>query len=487
MAISINDYVAHDATALAVMIRAGDVTAREVTDAAIARAEAVNPKINAIAQALFDQAVDHASAPPSGLFAGVPFSIKDLNHPVAGACLTHGSRAFTDNIQSEDGEAVRRFRHAGLNPICISTSAEFGLSVTTESSHFGPTRNPWDLARSSGGSSGGAAALVASGVMPMAHATDGGGSIRVPASCCGLFGLKVSRGRTPIGHGKTEGWNGLTASFAVTRSVRDAAHLLDAVHGPELGARSIAQPPRIAFARAIETPPSGLRIALSRVSPAGLPVDPACVEAVDHTARLLLDMGHIVEEAVPDLAILELALGMQRVTASHTAALIDARVRDIGGPIGADLLEPVTAMMVDAGRKVTATELIAADQAFMRAAITMARFQQHYDVILTPTLAQPPASLGHVSLAIDPAQYAARFIAYCPFTAIANQTGQPAMSMPLHWSIDGLPIGVQFLARIGEEELLLSLAADLERAAPWAHRCPEFTNGQETGPKHIRG
>jgi amidase len=480
MAISFDDYVQHDATALAEMICAGDVTALELTEAAIARAEAVNPKINAISQTLFDRAVDHANLPFSGRFAGVPFSIKDLNHPVAGAHLTHGSRAFADNYQSEDGEAVRRFRNSGLNPICISTSAEFGLSVTTESSHFGPTRNPWDLARSSGGSSGGAAALVASGVMPMAHATDGGGSIRVPASCCGLFGLKVSRGRTPVGHGKTEGWNGLTASFAVTRSVRDAAHLLDAVHGPEPGTRTIAPPPSGYFAKAIETPLSKLKIAISRTSPAGFPVDPACVEAIDETVRVLLGMGHIVEEVTPELAFLELALGMQRMTASHTAALLEAQGRANGIPIDASLLEPVTAMMVDAGRKVTAIELIAADQAFMRAAISMARFQFDYDLFLTPTLAQPPAPLHHVSLGIDPAEYAARFIAYCPFTALANQTGQPAMSVPMHWSSDDLPIGVQFLARIGEEELLLSLAAELERAAPWVRRFPKLRNEQKS-------
>lgn len=471
MTLGFDDYANRDAVDLAALVRAGDVTASELAEAAIARAEAVNPEINAIAHRLYDEARTAAKAPVEGPFAGVPFSIKDLNHPVAGAPLTHGSRAFAGAVSPEDGEAVTRFRAAGLNPICISTSPEFGLSVTTESALFGATRNPWALDRSSGGSSGGAAALVAAGVMPMAHATDGGGSIRVPASCCGLFGLKASRGRTPVGHGRTESWHGLTASFAVMRSVRDAAHLLDAVHGAPHGARSVAPAPHTRFAEAIESPPGQLRILLVRAG-VGQDTDPDCLEAVDATAAILEAMGHAIEEGT--LEIDGLAMPMMRVVGSHSAAMLDARAEALGRAIAEEEIEPVTRALVAVGRSTSAIDLIAADQAFQNAAIRMADLQRRYDLILTPTLAQPPARLGEVALALDPLAYGRAFTAYCPFTAIANQTGQPAMSVPLHWNDEGLPIGVQFIARLGAEELLLSLAAELERARPWFARRPRL-------------
>ena len=470
MGLTFADYIAQDATALAELVRRGDVTAAELIEVAISRAEAVNPAINAIAYPLFDEARALAKQSVLGPFAGVPFSIKDLNHPVAGAPLTHGSRAFIGNIAADDGEGTERFKAAGLIPICISTSPEFGLSVTTESTLFGATANPWDLTRSSGGSSGGAAALVAAGVMPMAHATDGGGSIRVPASCCGLFGLKPSRGRTPIGHLRTEGWGGLTASFAVTRSVRDAARLLDATCGAPHGARSVAPCQAGSYAAELEGSPKRLRIGVPRSLIEPGPLDPECRIALDRTIRLLQDLGHDVEDCTLDLA--GLAEAMTITVATHTAALLDSHGLARGRTVTDDELEPVTAALVALGRAIPATELIRADAAFQLAAIRMAACQTRFDMLLTPTLAQPPARLGEVALTLDPISYGAAFARYCPFTAIANQTGQPAMSLPLHWSMDGLPVGSQFFGRLGEEGLLLSLAAELERAQPWFDRRP---------------
>lgn len=470
MGLSFAEYVRHDATALAELVRSGEVQAAELVETAITRAEAVNPAINAIAHTLFDEARQAAGRGAYGPFAGVPFSIKDLNHPVAGAPLTHGSRAFAGNIAAADGEATTRFRTAGLIPICISTSPEFGLSVTTESTLFGATANPWDLSRSSGGSSGGAAALVAAGVMPMAHATDGGGSIRVPASCCGLFGLKPSRGRTPIGHGRTEGWGGLTASFAVTRSVRDAARLLDATGGGPHGARSVAPAQTSTYAAIIARPPKRLRIGVPQALIEVASLDPECRAALDHTIGLLEGLGHHVEDCTLDFT--GLAEAMTITVATHTAALLDSHGTARGRHVAAEELEPVTAALVALGRAAPATELIRADATFQLAAIRMADLHTKLDMVLTPTLAQPPARLGDVALTLDPLAYGAAFARYCPFTAIANQTGQPAMSVPLHWSADGLPVGSQFIGRLGEEGLLLSLAAELERAQPWFDRRP---------------
>lgn len=467
MPLPFEDYRRRDAMGLAALIRERQVSAAEVAEAAIARAQAVNPAINAIVEPLYDRARKAAAGPLSGPFAGVPWAVKDLNHPIKGVRMTGGSRAFKDFVSDHDGESVRRWTAAGLNILCTSTSPEFGLTTTTESVLHGQTRNPWNLSRTAGGSSGGSAALVAAGVMPAAHATDGGGSIRVPASCCGLVGLKVSRGRTPVGDGKTEGWNGLGVSHAVTRSVRDSAALLDATHGPELGSRYVAPPPEGTFLEAVGRAPGTLRIALQRQAFSGATTEPDCLAAVEAAAQLCENLGHIVEEAQPDLDGAALGAAMGRIVMIHSALAMDKRAATLDRPLTEDDMEAVTWTMVQIGQSITATELAEADSLFMTAAIQMAKFQQTYDVILSPTLAQPPAPLGVVSLDRTLQEYGAAIGAFSPLTAIHNQTGQPAISLPLHWSADGLPIGVQFAGRIGEEALLLSLAAQLEQAQPW--------------------
>jgi len=470
--IGFDDYVRHDATALAAGVRNGDFTPQELVETAIARAEAVNPKINAIATALYDQGRAAARQPLSGPFAGAPFVMKDLNQGLAGVRLTHGSVAFKDNVCKADSESARRYRAAGLVFIATSTTPEFGLTFTTESALFGKTRNPWALDRIAGGSSGGAAALTAAGVVPMAHATDGGGSIRIPASACGLFGLKVSRGRTPVGMGRTEGWSGLGVSHAVTRSVRDSAALLDATHGPETGSRYVAPPPHGTFLSALDRAPRRLRIALQTKTWSDEAVHPECEAATLAAARLCRDLGHEVEEARPDIDVEALQRALIVTLSAHTAATVAAREAELGRPLRDDELELVTRLMSKNGAKALALDLIAADAARMTAAHAMGAFLTDYDLILSPTLGLPPVELGVVSLDVDPRINADVFAKMSPFASVYNQTGQPAMSVPLHWSADGLPIGVMFAARLGEEAQLLSLAAQLEQAKPWFQHRP---------------
>ena len=275
--------------------------------------------------------------------------------------------------------------------MATSTSPEFGLTTTTESKLHGATRNPWNLGRTAGGSSGGSAALVAAGVMPAAHATDGGGSIRVPASCCGLVGLKVSRGRTPVGDGKTEGWNGLGVSHAVTRTVRDSAALLDVTHGPELGSRYVAPPPKGLFMEALSSPPGKLRIAVQRKSFTGVPIEPDCLAAADAAAKLCESLGHDVEEAQPDLDGAALGAAMGRIVMIHSALAMDIRAKALGRDLTEDDMETATWSMVQAGRAASAVQLLEADNIFMAAAIQMAKFQETYDILLSP---HPGAAAG---------------------------------------------------------------------------------------------
>jgi len=471
-AMGFEEYVRYDAIGLAELIRGGAVNAAEVAEAAIARAETVNPRINAIVERLYDTARSAATAGLSGPLAGVPWGVKDLGHEIGGVTITSGSQGFRDYRPAEDSLSVKRMRKAGLNLILTTTSPEFGLTVTTESTLHGQTRNPWNLERTSGGSSGGASAVVAAGIMPAAHATDGGGSIRVPAACCGLFGVKPSRGRTPVAVGRTEGWNGLGVSHAVTRTVRDSALLLDLMQGPEPGSRYVAPPPKGSFLEAAGRAPSKrLRIALQLSAASGVAVDPVCVDAARDAAKLCEALGHWVEEAAPTVDAEALGTAMAVTTSSHTAAAFAARAKALGRPMTKDDMEEATGGFVHLGESYTALDMVAADQAFMTAAIAVARFQETYDLILTPVLAKPPVKLGEVALNQPLSHYGANFSAFCPFTALANQTGQPAMSVPLFWS-EGLPIGVQFAARLGEEETLFSLAYELEQARPWFDRRP---------------
>ena len=470
--LSFENYVAGDAIAWAQRIRAGEITGLELTEAAIARAEAVNPMINAIATPLFDRARAAAATPNPGPFAGMPWAMKDLFQTMEGVPLTNGSRAWAGEVGQVDSELARRHKAAGLNPICTSTSPELALAAATESTLYGQTRNPWDLTRTSGGSSGGASALVAAGVLPMAHATDGGGSIRGPAFCCGLFGLKPSRGRVPVAPGKTEGWMGGSTTHCVSRSVRDSALLLDLTHGAELGSRYVAPPPKGTFAQAAAKPPGSLRIALHFATGTGITPHPDCVEATEAAGRLCESLGHKVDLIAPPVDFDATAAAFGIGVLSSLAVAVQNRARALGRTDIDDLLEQTTIEYIGYAARMTAIQAIQANDQFMTTALAMARFQETYDLILTPTMGQPAVKLGVAGMLQPAAGFDAGTRPFSCYTSVYNVTGQPAMNVPLHWSKDGLPIGVQFAARIGEEELLFSLAAQLEAAQPWFHKRP---------------
>ena len=463
----------HDALGLAGLVKTKQVSAKELLDLAIARTEALNPRYNFISQNHFDLArTTVAKGVPDGPFAGVPWLIKDLNTYIAGQVTQNGSRIYRDFRPNYTSELVKRHERAGLVIFGKTTTPEFGLTGTTESVVTGATRNPWNIEHSSGGSSGGSAVAVALGVIPAAHATDGGGSIRIPASACGLFGLKPSRGRVPMGPPRTEGWGGMSCHHEITRTVRDSAALLDATHGPELGARYSAPTPERPYLEEVTREPGRLRIALMLTPPSNTPVAPECIEAARNAAKLCESLGHIVEEAAPKLDAAALGMASFVMTGASVAADLEDRAKALGVPLSLDLVEPVTMMFRDVGAKFQATDWVRANIAFQDAARTLAEFMQNYDVILTPTLAETPQKLGALSLSQEVQTYLRNVTPYSPFAALFNQTGQPSMSVPLAMSKSGLPIGVMFSGRYGDEATLFRLAGQLERAAPWAQRRP---------------
>ena len=471
-----NDLLSYDALGQAELIARGKTSSDEVLEAAIARAEAINPGLNFLAQPLFDRARHTAAGSFSGPFAGVPFLVKDLHMHIAGERSGEGSRLWSDYRPTYSSTLYERYVAAGLNTFGKTTTPELGLTVTTESQATGLTRNPWNPAHSAGGSSGGAAVAVAAGVVPIAHASDGGGSIRCPASACGVFGLKPSRGRVPVGPRLTESWLGMTVNHAVSRTVRDSAALLDAVHGMETGSRYTAPAPEGSFLDNVTREPGRLRIALMLQPSSGGPVDPDVLMATLDAAKLLERLGHHVEEAAPTLSADELGAAMTAVIGACTAADIAARLRELGRDDAGNDIETIPQMWVHLGKQTTALQLVAANEAYQRAAIVMAAFQTTYDIILSPVFAQPPIELGRIGLSPpDLAEWTRTMLNYSPFTALANQTGQPAMSLPLGMSQNGLPIGIMATARYGEEALLFRLAGQIERAAPWAGRRPSLS------------
>lgn len=462
----------YDALGLAELVRRRKASPLELLEATIAKIGSINPRINAIP--LLHEAEARrqiaAGVAPDAPFSGVPFLVKDLWTGVAGTITTNGSRFFSDMRYSEDTEIVRRFKRAGLVIVGKTASPELGLSPTTESALHGLTRNPWNLERTAGGSSGGAAAAVAARIMPMAHASDGGGSIRTPASCCGLFGMKPTRGRTPLGPGKFEGWSGLSTAHAVTVSVRDSAALLDAIAGPELGAPYFA-PAHGSFLAAVRSRPKRLRIALMRKPHNGGSVHAECLAAVERAAKLCEELGHTIVEQAPaiDVSAWNAAFGTAVAVAIRQS--LDDRARVLGRECRQEDVEPVTWMVAQSARAIDGVALALARETMASVGRVMAEFLQQFDAVLSPTQAQPPVELGRLGLSPQSFESYARDVTqFSPFTSLANVTGQPAMSVPLHWSADGLPIGVMFAGRYGEEELLFRLAAQLEEAAPWRQR-----------------
>jgi amidase len=468
-----------DATAQADLVRRRELTPRELVDAAIDRLERLNPQLNAVVLPALEAARALASSPalPNGPFHGVPFLMKDLGGPEAGRPYCAGMRFLKESgwTEREDGYLTASFRAAGLVILGRTNTPELGLLPTTEPEAFGPTHNPWNRAHSPGGSSGGSAAAVAAGIVPAAHASDGGGSIRIPASMCGLVGLKPTRGRNSFGPAVGERWSGFSAEFTVTRSVRDAAALLDLTAGPKPGDPYYTAAPPLGFADALAAPPPRLRIGLMREAPRdrGVTLDGECQSAVDRAARLLAELGHTVEESHPEaFDDASIMAAFVTVIAANIGRALDVFAERVGRPVAPADVEPLTWAVAERGRTITATELLTSLDYVHRFGRRMAAWwQDGFDLLLTPTCAAPPPPLGHVSSTPDdPFRGFIRATPYGAFTAPFNMTGQPAISLPLHWSAAGLPIGVHLAAAYGREDLLLQVAAQLEHAAPWHQR-----------------
>lgn len=462
-----------DATALGELVDRKEVTSAELVDAAIARLEAVNGELNAVITTMYESAKEQAaSVVPGGPFPGVPFLVKDFLAEVKDVRLTEGSHFLGDYVPTADSEIVRRFRQAGLVFIGKTNTPEFAIGVTTEPQRFGPAHNPWDRSRTPGGSSGGAAAAVAARVVPMAHGNDAGGSIRIPASCCGLVGLKPSRGRVSLGPLYGDLFGGIIAELGLTRSVRDTARLLDAVAGPITGEPYVAQPAPESYENVIARPPRALKIGFSAVTPLGDPLDPECEKAVRDAAALCADLGHHVEEHAPAYDAFNLWTHLTTLLASGIAWVQADWSRRLGRPLEPESFEPFVWAFGERGRALSAPDYLMAVQDLQAEVRRFSGFFESFDLWLTPTLGQPPVPLGSLCYDGDPIELRRRSAKFSPFTYIGNATGQPGISLPLHWTPDDLPVGIHFLARQGEEHLLLAIAAQLERARPWQDRQP---------------
>ena len=462
-----------DATELARMVADKEVTALELVDAAIERLGQVNNALNSVITPMYEEARASARDPiPDGAFAGVPFLVKDFLAEVKGVRFTEGSSFLGDLVPDEDTELVRRFRAAGLQFIGKTNTPEFAIGATTEPHRFGPTHNPWNTSLTPGGSSGGAAAAVAARVVPMAHGNDAGGSIRIPASCCGLVGLKPSRGRVSLGPHYGDLFGGIVAELGLTRSVRDTARLLDAVAGPMTGEPYTVPAPLQSYADVISQPPRQLRIGFSAQTPLGDELHPECEAAVRDAARLCESLGHHVDEQMPDYDAMRLWSNLTTMLASGVAWAMADWSRRLNQSLTPQLFEPFVWAFGERGRELSAADYLLAVQDVQSEVRKHCRFYEHYDLWLTPTLGQPPVPLNTLVYDGDPIELRRRTARFSPFTYIANATGQPAMSLPLHWTEDGLPVGVHFTASVGDESTLLQLSAQLEQAQPWIDRLP---------------
>jgi amidase len=474
--ISLRDYTSHDGLGLAELVAKKEVTPRELLDAALQGIAKVNPKLNAVLQTFPELAsAEIRESRGQGPFSGVPLLIKELLLQGKNVRCEMGSKLAEGFVASEDSELMARFRRAGFTLAGTTQTPELGYNPTTETRHFGPVRNPWDLTRSAGGSSGGSGAAVAAGIVPIAHANDGGGSIRIPASCDGLVGLKPTRDRIPTGPNYADPLCGLACEFAVTRSVRDAAALLDAVAGPDTGASGHPVPPARPFRQEVGAPPGRLRIAWTTSPASGEKVDPECTRAVHQTVSLLEELGHTLVEDRPRYDWELFLQNVHVIWTSFTAASVNAIAAGMNRKPGPDNLEAVTLACYEDGKRFTAVDLLDAMAHGNLLSREVGRFFETVDVLLTPTIARPPAPLGELNQdrqGMTAMEWTRQVFAYAPFTPLFNTTGQPAISLPLHWSATGLPVGVQFAGRFGDEATLLRLASQLEHARPWADKRP---------------
>ncbi|MBM3517027.1 MAG: amidase [Alphaproteobacteria bacterium] len=470
------EYAQLDGVGLADLVRRKQVAPAELVETCIELIEKHNPRLNAVIHRMDDMARQAAKSVAAGPLQGVPFLLKDIGAHCAGAPYWAGSKVLKGYVPDHDTELTRRFKRAGLI-ICGKTNTpEFGFDSSTEPDLFGATRNPWDTGRTAGGSSGGSAAAVAAGIVPIAHANDGGGSIRIPAAACGLVGLKPTRLRNPWGPDAGDVAFGLAVEHVVTRSVRDSAAVLDATAGDEIGMPYAPPGKERPFLEEAGREPGRLRIAFTTAAMAGDPVDPECVAATRQVARLLEDLGHFVEEEAPRFADTDrtAANDLFKILASalNAANMIEFE-KLTGRPSRLEDVEISSRACIEYGRTLTAIDLIQAVNRMHRIGRVMARFLQKYDILLTPSLAAPPIPLGHLAPRNpDLDGHIRNIFGFAAFTPLANVSGQPAISLPLNQSAGGLPVGAHFTARFGEEGLLFRLAAQLEATQPWADRHP---------------
>jgi len=471
------EYDNYDGLGLSDLVRRGEISASDLLDEAIGRVERVNGELNAVVYKYYDEARAEISAGlPDGAFHGVPFLLKDLHLFMKGTITSNGSAMWRDNVAQHDSTLVKRYRQAGLVTFGKTNSPELGLNPVTEPKAFGPSRNPWDTSRTPGGSSGGAGAAVAAGILPIAHASDGGGSIRIPASCCGLVGLKPSRGRVPFGPDKAEGWAGQSTSHVVSRTVRDTAAMLDATAGSESGEAYAAPHHAGTFLEAIASTPRKLKIAVSYEKWGKGDYQSEVLDGLKKTVALLQNLGHTVEEARPIFDGEDAGAKLFTIVSVNAALAVRQRAAELSCTVDQLDMEDGTRFYMELGNAVSATDYAEAIQVNQRVGRLLGKFQQQYDVLLAPTLSSSPVLVGHITEA--PAhEFADRLFGFMGDTGLYNQTGQPSISLPLHWSENNLPIGMMFTGAYGNDALLLQLARQLEETAPWFARRPPLFAG----------
>jgi Asp-tRNA(Asn)/Glu-tRNA(Gln) amidotransferase A subunit family amidase len=469
-----SDYEEYDALGLADLVRRNEVSPSDLLEAAIERVEARNPTVNAVVIKLYDHGKKAiADGLPDGPFRGVPFLMKDLTSPVAGVKMTRGSKFFADTPPSAaDSEHVKRLKRAGLVIFGRTNTCELGLSLTCEPQLYGPTRNPWDPTRISGGSSGGAAAAVGARMLPIAHASDGFGSIRAPAACCGLVGLKPTRSRNTFAPFLGEGIGGLATEHAVSLTIRDSAALLDATRGPGSGDPYVAPLPAGPYLKEVGANPGKLRIAWTSVAPNGAKVERESLDALAETVKLCADLGHHVEESNPEIE--GAAVVPTFLTLASTNMVVNLSSHPVTGrPAREDEVERISWLTAKLGANASAADYMRATQTAHRLGRQMAAFYSRWDVLLTPGLATAPAKLGWIDMTMDDVhEYWRRVFNFSPFTVWCNLTGQPALMLPLGQSAGGLPVATQLIGRYGDEATLFRLGSQLEAERPWFGRKP---------------
>jgi len=473
---NVNGYSDYDGLGLAELVRKGEVTPAELLDDALAGIDAVNGALNAVTARIDDLArAEIAGGLPDGPFRGVPLFLKELGVQARGTPSRCGSALTEALVASDDSELMQRFRAAGVVTAGMCATPEFGYNPTTESVFYGPTHNPWDTERTPGGSSGGSAAMVAAGVVPMAHANDGGGSIRIPASCCGLVGLKPTRGRVPTGPAYGDWLSGYAAELIVSRSVRDTAAMLDAVQGPDIGPPNVITPPARPYLEELARPPRKLRIGWTATPPSGGAVHADVVDGLHATVKLMESLGHEVVEERFAIDWTHYFEQLIVIWTSYVAWAIDGVACALRRAPSPENLERVTWELYRHGRSLSAMDMHNAMANFNLVSRQTGAMFERFDVLLTPTVAQPPLKLGTLdqnAIGVDAREWSRQVFDWIPFTPLFNTTGQPAISLPLHWSPDGLPIGMQFAAGLNDEATLIALAGQIEQAQPWIERKP---------------